>query len=327
MVITVSAPGKVHLLGEHAVVYGYPALLSSVDRRIYVSVKDLSKKDDSRFPEGLRINSFGKRDVIENTVSVFRKSYRIDKFPHLEVDISSRIPVGSGMGSSAALSAALIGVLMKRVKNIWNPIRINELAYEAEKKTHGNPSGADNTTVVFGGLVWFRREFEFLRSIWSLPVKDYIMPKLLLIDSGCPLESTREMVDHVASLYNKRKKYISEIFHHQEFLTRKILLSLRRGDNNEFLSALILGQKNLEKMEVVGKKAVDIISKIEKNGGGAKISGAGGKKEGSGIILCYHKNLSVIKNLATKEKWDVSNILLGTEGIRIEHKESAKKIT
>lgn len=339
MSITVSAPGKIHLLGEHAVVYGKPALLSAIDKRLYVTIRhperseaesrDLVKRKNYYVPIKSGLDSSltlgmtqgvtsEKKDLIWKAIKIFQNAFSIDKLPPIEINITSQIPVGSGLGSSAALSSALIGALMKFVKNIWNPNRINELVYEAEKIAHGNPSGADNTTVVFGGLVWYRREFEFLKSIWSLPISSYKIPKFAVIDSGRPLETTKEMVLSVAKYYAKKRKIIEDVFADQELQTKNLLLALKTGDENQLLTSIKNGESNLEKIGVVGKFAQKIIREIESAGGVAKICGAGGKKEGSGIILCYHADLSLIKKVAEKFEVSASPIKLGEEGIRIE---------
>lgn len=309
--ITVSAPGKILLLGEHAVVYGKPALLSAVDKRLYVRIKNGKK-------ENIIIKTSGKKDLVRETIEVFKKNFSIGKLPPLEITITSQIPTGSGLGSSAALAAALTGALMKYVKNLWNPNKINDLAYRIEKTAHGNPSGADNTAVVFGGLVWYRREFDFLRSIWSLPVNLYKIPRFVTVDSGRPKETTREMVASVAKLYDRKRKRVEEFLSEQEKQTKNLLLSLRNGSPADLISAMKNGESNLEKIGVVGKFAQKIIRGVESIGGAAKISGAGGKKEGSGILLCYHPDLSQIKKIAEKFKVSVSPIRLGEEGIRVE---------
>ncbi len=310
--ITVSAPGKIHLLGEHSVVYGKPAILAAIDKRLYVTIKTQNKKE-------IIINIAEKDNIVREAIRVFKKSFAINKLPSLEITVTSQIPSGSGLGSSAALSAALLGGLMKSMKNIWNPQKINELTYEVEKTAHGNPSGADNTTIVFGGLIWFRREFDFLKSIWSLPMTAYKIPKFAIIDSGKPVESTREMVSNVARLYEKEKKKMSEIFSDQEIQTKNLLLALKTDDREQLTESIKQGEKNLEKMGVVGDFAQKIIREIEVQSGAAKICGAGGRKKGSGILLCYHQDQAKIKKVAEKFTVSMSPIILGGEGIRIEN--------
>jgi len=318
MSIAVSVPAKIHLLGEHAVVYGRPALLAAIDKRLFIRIQKSEFRIQNNKKEKIIINTQGKDKLIQQAIDIFKKAFSITELPLLEITITSQIPKGRGLGSSAALSAATIGALMKFTINLWDPNRINELAFKAEKIAHGNPSGADNSTVVFGGLIWFRREFEFLKSIWRLPVSSYQIPKFLLIDTGRPIESTREMVASVAKLYSNKKKVIEETFNDQEKQTKRLLLALRTGNKKELTLAIQKGESNLEKLEVVGSLAQKLVRELEKIGGAAKVCGGGGRKKGSGILLCYHQDPVKIKDIGSKYRLPVSPVKLGEEGIRIE---------
>lgn len=318
MRITVSAPGKIHLLGEHAVVYGRPALLSAVNLRVFVTISQGIQEKDG---EKIRIESPISIGFIRQIVSVLQEKFPFPKPLPVTISVQSRIPSGSGMGSSAAVTAAVVGAWMKASKNIWNPTRINELTYEMEKLTHGNPSGADNTAVVFGGLVWFRKEFEFLKSIWTLPVSSYTFPRLFLLQTGKPVESTKEMVDTVWKKYQKRKSSFEKLFSNQEVQTKKLLLSFKEGNVKDMEEAILSGERNLEHMGVVGETAGKILREIEKSEGCGKISGAGGVKRGSGIAVCFHECPEVLQRIAKKYKRPLFPVTFGEEGIRIEQYE------
>ncbi|MBI2617623.1 mevalonate kinase [Candidatus Gottesmanbacteria bacterium] len=318
MSITVSAPGKVHLLGEHTVVYGKPALLSAINLRTYVTVK---RKTSPKKQSIVQIDASHNRQFIKKIASFLQEKFPLPQATELNISVRSNLPIGSGLGSSAAVSAALVGAYLNVVKNTWNPNKINEFTYSIEKITHGNPSGADNTTVVFGGLVWFRKEFEFLKSIWSLPISSYTFPKFFLLHSGKPKEPTREMVEQVALSYKKKKELFESIFADQEYQTKKLLLSLKTGNIVDMKSALFSGEKNLEKIGVVGKKAQSIIRELEKSGGVGKISGAGGIAKGSGMILCFHEKPSRIETISKRFSIPFYPVVLGQEGIRIDEKD------
>lgn len=319
MQITISAPGKIHLLGEHSVVYGYPALLSSLNIRIKVTLTTLA--DDKNGSPKLVIRSRENTEFIKKSIEIFQKSAGLTHLPGLSVYIESDIPIRTGLGSSAALSVALMGGLFKLVKNLWNPVKINELAYEVEKIQHAHPSGGDNTVATFGGLVWYRKETEFLKSIWNLPVSSYYLPSILLIDSGRSKETTGEMVSYVREKYTRQKSFYESLFKDQEEQTRSLLIALRKKDKEGINKSVFKGEQNLEKMGIVGKKAQVIIREIEEAGGVAKISGAGGIKEGSGIILCIHPENEKLKKIAARFTCPTYEVRLGDEGIRIEKKE------
>lgn len=285
--IRLSAPGKIHLLGEHAVVYGKPALLSAINLRVTVTIGE--KKSDNLF-------------ILRNTINklIQQKYNRI--IP--DYSIESSLPVGSGLGFSAAASAAIIATLLSYFKIKWDKNLVNELAYEAEKVFHGNPSGGDNTAVIFGGLLWFQG--EPLPFTISSKIQNFI-----LIQSGKPFESTKQMIEIA-------KAKIASILESQELLTKQMLLALKDGDEKILIDTIRKGEKNLEKISVVGKKAKKIIKDIENLGGASKVSGAGGVKDGSGILLCYHKNPKRILDYAKKNNLESYVIKLGEEGLRKE---------
>lgn len=311
MQVTVSAPGKIHLIGEHVAVYGYPALLTTINKRVYITIK-------SRKKGGVAIQTGEDKKFIYHSIDIFQKKFALTKLSPIEIIINSQIPIGSGMGSSAAVTAALMGALMRSMKNIWNPQMINELAYEVEKYTHGNPSGADNSIAVFGGLVWYRKEFDFLKSIWSLPVIKYHIPQLYVIDSGKPVESTKDMVRRVGQVYKKNSKAMDFIFLDQQIQTKKLLLALKNKNEKDMQEVFYQAEKNLECMGAVGRFAQQIIRMIEKNGGVAKISGAGGLKKGSGMIICYNTTQALLKKIKDKFHVLFFPIICGEEGIRLE---------
>jgi mevalonate kinase len=287
--ITVSVPGKIHLMGEHAVVYGKPAILAAINQRLTVTVTD----GDS--------NTSG---YVADILRIVQKHFKTTRAVHIAID--SDIPAGYHLGSSAAVAVGVVGAVSYFLKKIWNPTLINQLAYEAEKLQHGNPSGADNTTVTFGGLIWYRKELEFLKSIWHLPFK---LPATLnhfsLIDTGRPKENTGEMVAFV-----KSQKNLYKFLDANEIQTKKVAVAIKEGDEKMLIDAMRKGERTLEDIGVVSKKVIPIIRAVEKAGGAAKILGGGGRTDGVGYLLCYshHPPNGSIP------------IRLGEEGVRLENK-------
>ncbi len=275
--ISFSAPAKIHLLGEHSVVYGKPAILSAINLRVTVSIAPGTGK----LPQYLK--------PIEE---IIKKKFKLKNLLPYQVKIDSQVPIGYGLGSSAAISAAYIAALLSFMKIKWDLGLVNELTFEAEKIFHGNPSGGDNTTVVFGGLLLFKKGALFT----PLPFKIHKnINKFFLIDSGKPVETTREMVEKVREKRKPERVKFERIFDEQEKLVKELAIALKNGDEEGLIQIIRNGERNLEKIGVVGKKAQEIIRSVEKSGGAAKTLGGGGFKEGSGMILCYHKNLMVTK--------------------------------
>lgn len=307
--VVFSAPGKVHLLGEHSVVYGKPALLATVGLRVTVTIKPITYNDTI-------VHMYVK---VKNALElIIKKHLKIETIPPYQLIIDSQIPLGCGLGSSAAISAAYIAALLTFLKAKWDLNLINQLTFEAEKVFHGNPSGADNSTIVFGGLIWFRKETENLNLIQPLNIIFSRSRNFVLINTGKPKESTKEMVGMVNSKIKNQKSKFKRLFDDQEQLTKKLSQILQKADEKELIRIIKAGERNLESIGVVSKQAISIIRKIEESGGAAKICGGGGITGPTGVLLCYHSKPKIIQQIAKSLNLDYFNTALGMEGLRRE---------
>lgn len=304
----VSAPGKIILSGEHAVVYGHPAILAAVDRRLFVEIE--------KAKGGLEIISHESTDLAKYALKKIKEVFGEKIKEGLRIKIDSQIPVGCGMGSSAALAVAFTGAIFKLVSDSWKREEINKIAFEIEKKQHGNPSGGDNSISTYGGLLWFKKETEKFKVFSHLAIKS--SPKIFLINSGKPEETTGEMVAMVKDSYSSYPRKIRRIFREMEKITKEMLNLLLEETHSRLGELFLVNEKLLEKLGVVSPKTQSLVKKIEKIGGGAKISGAGGKRKNSGIILAYHKDPEVFLGFAQKEKLPLFEVKLGEEGVRVE---------
>ena len=311
--VTVSVPGKIHLMGEHAVVYGKPALLAAINLRLRVTVEAGTN--------GIEIFSTEPSDYVRYSVEVVKREYKLASLPPIKITVASDIPAGFHLGSSAAVAVGVVGALTYFLKKVWNPAAINQIAYEVEKKMHGNPSGGDNTIVTMGGLIWYRRELEFLKSIWQLPFK---IPESLnhffLINTGRPKETTGEMISLVASGVRRQASRMNRLFNENEAQTKRVAVAVKEGNEKELMDAMKAGERTLEGMGVVSKNATALIRMIEKAGGAAKILGGGGIQEGVGFLLCYHHDPDAVRRMAREYGVSIQPIQLGEEGIRLESK-------
>jgi mevalonate kinase len=135
------APGKLILFGEHAVVWGWPALAAAVDLATRVEL----------LPTGVsRIDA----DFIDA-----RLVEAVDRFvpAGLTIRIRSALPVGRGMGSSAAFSVALVRALAALVQETPSIEDLCSRSLDVDRVFHGTPSGVDTTVAARGGLLRFRK--------------------------------------------------------------------------------------------------------------------------------------------------------------------------
>jgi mevalonate kinase len=257
-----SSCGKIILSGEHSVVYGYPALAFPIDLTTTVTLLD---------------NGTDQLPIIKTLLSLLQKANSQFTWHHT-ITVTSTIPTGSGLGSSAALAHALILALgrVHRMKLTQSEVFI--LVQECEKHFHGRPSGIDAATVVYGKPVRLQR-VNNEPVITKLPQTIKLPPHQLLY-SGSATESTKEMVEQVATLPDK-ELILVEI----GAITNEIEQQLRRGALD--LNLITANERLLERLGVVGSKALAMIKQIERDGGHAKIVGAGGQQTGSGMILAF----------------------------------------
>jgi len=307
--VQVSAPGKVILSGEHAVVYGFPAILAAVNRRLTITVEE---KND------LEVYSLAGKDLIQFAVGKAAEMFKVSSRPNFKITINSQILLGCGMGSSASMAVALVGALSQSWGFPWNRRKINDIAYEIEKKQHRYPSGGDNTIATYGGFLWFRKETENFKVF--IPIKPKDFPTILLINSGKPVENTGEMVAQVRNFFDRDRSRVNGIFQRMEKITR-FLLEFLEGKDYPLCDLFQENESLLESLGIVSPKTKRIIQEIGRLGGGAKVSGAGGVKIGSGIILAYHKDIDLLENFAKKENLGYFKVVLGERGVMIEKKQ------
>ncbi|MBI2020592.1 hypothetical protein HYS94_04190 [Candidatus Daviesbacteria bacterium] len=309
--VVVSAPGKVHLLGEWSVVWGKPALITTVDLRMTATIMPSTHlRGVSSHLGGVTIQK-----IIE---PIIKKELKLKKIPAYSLKIESAVPMGVHLGSSAAVAVTSVAALLSYLKVKWDLELINKLAYQVEKVLQGNPSGADNSTIVYGGLVWYRKENEDLKIIEQLPFT--IPPKLsknfILINTGTPKLTTKKMIAQITAVFEKKTKLMHDFLSIQEKLTRELLTAVKDADENELIRIIRAGEKNLESISVASKLAQDIIRKIETVGGAAKICGAGAFSGPTGVLLCYHRNKKVVEKIARDYSLPFFTKKLGVEGVK-----------
>lgn len=318
MPIVVSAPGKIHLMGEHAVVYGKPALLAAVNLRLWVTVRPGKGR--------IEAPNVHVEEYMRHVLDIVARMYTAEPFDAWDFSLRSDIPFGYHLGSSAAVAVATSAAFLYAAKNLWDKEATNRCAFEAEKKQHGNPSGGDNTAVTYGGFVLFRKtqpnriRMRQLDTHPSACVSDF-----LLVNTGKPEETTGEMVGLVRLRHRENSAGLEKAFCTNETQTNRIIRSLQDGNCVRMQRAIREGQRTLEAMGVVSDKAKKCIRDIEKAGGAAKILGGGGKKGAVGFILCYSRQPQAMRRSCKRHGYTVLPVRLGEEGVRLEGRQEDRQ--
>jgi mevalonate kinase len=294
--ITAQSKGKVIISGEHSVVYGQPALVGGLKLFREVVLREPKKRQIAHSA------------IIDNIFKIFEDRYGI-KVENLEVLDLGKLPVGSGLGSSAAFAHAIFLSLLKHFDLDASKEELFSLVQESEKFCHGNPSGVDATAVVYGGLVEFVRGNED-NLINQIDHQENLLNKnhFFLIDSGRPMETTREMVEMVSEKL-KTDQALQKIINKMGQVTQKLIKAVKESSFDG--AAIKENQRLLEELGVVGEKAKQIIQQIEQAGAVAKITGAGGILDGSGMILAYSQDHGKISDLIKKNNWKSYQIQIG----------------
>ena len=269
-----TAPGKIILFGEHAVVYGRPALAVPVMQvratakvwpselhGIWIDAPDIRLKAELKeLPTDHPLASI--------ILSLF-STLGVFPFPNLNVRISSTIPVASGLGSGAAVSIALIRALTSQLGEQASDEQVNELAFEMEKLYHGTPSGIDNTVITYAKPVYFVRN----KPIEMLKPRE---PFTIIIgDTGIPAP-TKESVAALHKLWEKNRTLWEEVFTLVGQIATEARHAIEYGKLKELGNLMNRNHELLRHMEVSSPELERLVGAARNAGAlGAKLSGGG----------------------------------------------------
>lgn len=232
-----------------------------------------------------------------------------------KLEVLSQIPLGCGMGSSAAYSVAISAMKMRMAGIDCSHNMIRKKADKMEKEFHSNPSGADVVVCTYGGYVWFQKKPNSTKNFLKVKAKNSFN-NFFIHNTGKPAETTGEMVvEVVGKIYRDNEVKTENIFANIEGVTRSFLNHIAGRERVDLAELISENERLLEEMGVVSESTIDLIKQIEKIGGAAKVTGAGGRREASGLILIYHPEKEKLMNFMKKKGLEMDNIKLGETGV------------
>jgi len=350
----VSSPGKVILFGEHAVVYGVPALAASVSLRCYaiatpyprssshkvgvhfIDIDAGDKEEGFRYewntddlpwhavpvvsqasevpldldfldeisrvalPEGLGSHARQASLAFLYLYMVFSKDLESTTRPSFTLSVRATLPVGAGLGSSAAYSVCTTTALMLITGRISPPPpsdsgsspsvlgsdrlprsladAVNVYAFLSEKILHGNPSGVDNSVAVYGGGLLYTKSIPSEGKVGGMvSIEGFTSHRFLLTDTRVP-RNTKELVGSVATQKAADPERVGKVLNDIQALVEKAA-SVLSGSGDEILAALIdENHRLLDELRVShpSLETVRRITRADPYNLATKLTGAGG---------------------------------------------------
>ena len=276
--ITSTAPGKIILCGEHAVVYGSPAIalpVFEVKTKTTILAHPTANTGEVRIIAPCiqldsDLSSLENQHPLRLATDLVMLELGITKLQACEIRINTTIPLAAGLGSSASVTVSLVKALSSFLGHPLAEDAVNRIAFEVEKIHHVTPSGIDNTVITYQAPVFFQK---------GLPIEHLNIRTsftLVIADSGSA-SPTAATVAGVRERWLVNPNHYDSLFYQISEISRQIRMILCEGDLtvNGFL--LTKNHELLREMGVSTPVLDHLVSSaLEAGATGAKLSGGGG---------------------------------------------------
>lgn len=307
-----SAPGKLLLFGEHAVVYGHPCIVTAVDQRLTARVtqtesgKLLLKTPDIEFETSLTTISTIKKHPKEvqfvlAAVVEFRNTY--PEIEGLEIETKSAFSSKFGFGSSSAVTVAVLHALHVLYKKRVSKQMLFDMAYRCVLDVQGVGSGFDVASAIWGGTILYVMGGKKIE-----PIKTDVLP-ITVAYTGVKVE-TAPLINQVSELKKQYPTLIEHLFNEVERVVELAKKAIEKQDWQMLGVLMNLNQGILESLGVSSKVIHQTSDLLKENGVlGAKLSGAGG---GDCVVAVYDPSKQSIQTSKT------ISVALQAPGVRTE---------
>ena len=278
--IKASAPGKLMLFGEHAVVYNKPCIVAAVDHRIGVSLEkredrkiilnapDINFKNYVALIDDLAKSHPKKVRFVLTSVFNFFEKYKIKS--GLDIETKSEFSDRIGLGSSSAVVVSTIKALSELFEIEVGKKEIFDLAYKTVLDIQGVGSGFDVAAAIYGGFLLFVKGGKTIKSIKTEKIP------LVVGYTGIKAD-TSTLVKRVSERLKENPKSINKIFEEIEGIVNLAEIEMENQNWEKIGKLMNLNQDLLRNLEISSKELENLIRAALKSGAyGAKLSGAGG---------------------------------------------------
>lgn len=304
MKIKVSAPGKLLLLGDHAVVYGYPCIVTAVDKRLYVEAEIINDSENKIIAPQVKESRF----VLES-IAKFKERFQIKK--SVKITTKGDFSHNVGLGSSSAVTVATFQALGLLFAVKISKREIFDLSYEVNLKIQGVGSGFDLAAANYGKTLYFVRGGKLIELLHNerLP--------LIVGYSGFKAD-TPFYVRKVAEDFKTKKNEMDYIFRQTKDLVEKAKIDIEEKNFASLGRQMTKNQHLLQELGVSTPKLNAMVdAAIEAGAYGAKLSGAGG---GDCMIALVPPGKSLaIKKAIESVGGEIIEVNNNAEGVRIEN--------
>ena len=319
--IKISAPGKLLLMGDHGVVYGYSCLAMALNRRVEMELELLAGDKLILKAEDIGLDYFkkplltvGKKPFSKKTAFIEAGlAYFIKKYGFrsgLKITTKSEAVKDVGLGTSSAVVVCLVKALSLflgldfKKKELFDSAK--KIVLEVQKKG----SGFDVASAIWGGIIFFQKNGEIIESI-SLK-----HPPLVIGFSGHKAD-TVSMIALVGKKYKTHRNGVETIFQNINDLVLKAKEAIIEKDWKRLGVFMNFSQSYLENLGVSTDRLNQLITQARQNGAyGAKLSGAGGGDCMIALVSSERKK-QIVKALELAGG-EIINAGLSRQGVKVE---------
>lgn len=272
-----SAPGKIILFGEHAVVYNRPAIAVPVTQvqakavvtpdlgapagRVWIQASDIHLARS--------LSDLPADHPFAITLSAVLEVTGVQRLPALRLKINSSIPIAAGLGSGAAVSIAIARALSAFLGRPLSDEQVSAVAYRVDQKYHGTPSGIDNTVIAYAQPVFFIRDQPFERMETGEPFT-------VVIGNTGIASQTKVVVGDVRQQWLADQERYERLFDAIGAITHQARRLIESGETSA-LGPLMNANHSLLQAIDVSSPALDRLVAAARSAGalGAKLCGGG----------------------------------------------------